>query len=326
MSATTCRHALSTLRVSLRRRDQDRAGVAPDRPVAQRPSAPARAGPLGAGRGPLRDGGHRRDRGRPRRRERGRLRDRPLRRRAHHRGPAATRGQRRGDDLPHSRHSAGAVPARGRPARRRRSRSCRGALRSRPAPHHAGQAREPVMAVASGGPGELTIPGALPVLPLRDAIVLPLTAVPLVVGQPRSVRLVDDVMRGNRLVALVAQRDAAAEAAGIDDLYRIGTVGVIHQFARVPDGSVRVMVQGLERIRILDQLSGDPYLVARVTLAPEPATADTEADALRRAVVDIFRRLVEVSSELPDELAVAAENIADPRHLAYFVAAVMPLD
>src|SRR5262249_58529830 len=92
------------------------------------------------------------------------------------------------------------------------------------------------------------------------------------------------------------------------------------------DGSVRVMVQGLERIRILDQLSSDPYLVARVTLAPEPATADTEADALRRAVVDIFRRLVEVSSELPDELAVAAENIADPRHVAYFVAAVMPLD
>src|SRR5262249_28380960 len=180
--------------------------------------------------------------------------------------------------------------------------------------------------VASGGPGDLTIPDALPVLPLRDAIVLPLTAVPLVVGQPRSVRLVDDAMRGNRLVALVAQRDAAAEAAGIDDLYRVGTVGVIHQFARVPDGSVRVMVQGLERIRILDQLSSDPYLTARVTPAPERAPADTEADALRRAVVDIFRRLVEVSSELPDELAVAAENIADPRHVAYFVAAVMPLD
>jgi len=182
------------------------------------------------------------------------------------------------------------------------------------------------MAVAAGGPGDLTIPDALPVLPLRDTVVLPLTAVPLVVGQPRSVRLVDDVMRGNRLVALVAQRDPSGEAAGIDDLYRVGTVGMIHQFARVPDGSVRLMVQGLERIRILDLVGTEPYLVARVELAPEPAAADTEADALRRAVVDIFRRLVEVSSELPDELAVAADNVADPRHVAYFVAMVVPID
>jgi ATP-dependent Lon protease len=182
------------------------------------------------------------------------------------------------------------------------------------------------MAVAAGGPGDLTIPDALPILPLRDTVVLPLTAVPLVVGQPRSVRLVDDVMRGTRLVALVAQRDAAAEAAVIDDLYRVGTVGMIHQFARAPDGSIRLMVQGLERLRILDLVGTEPYLVARVELAPEPPATDTEADALRRAVVDIFRRLVEVSSEVPDELAVAADNVADPRHVAYFVATVVPLD
>ncbi len=106
----------------------------------------------------------------------------------------------------------------------------------------------------------------------------------------------------------------------------MGTVGVIHQLARVPDGSVRLMVQGLERVRLLDLVSTEPYLVARVEAAPEPSVQATEVDALRRALVDIFRRLVEASPELPDELAGAVENVTDPRHLAYFVASVLPLD
>ena len=183
------------------------------------------------------------------------------------------------------------------------------------------------MAVQSGGgPGDFVIPDALPVLPLRDAVVFPLAAVPLAVGQPRSVRLVDDVMRGNRLLALVAQRDAKAEPATPEDLHRVGTVGVIHQLARAPDGSVRLMVQGLERVRLLDWIGTEPYLVARIEVARDETAQATEVDALRRAVVDIFRRLVEISSELPGELAVAAENVTDPRHVVYFVASVVPLD
>ena len=181
-------------------------------------------------------------------------------------------------------------------------------------------------AEAGNGPGDFVIPDALPVLPLRDAVVLPLTAVPLAVGQPRSVRLVDDVMRGNRLLALVAQRDPKAEASTPEDLHRIGTVGMIHQLMRAPDGSVRLMVQGIERIRLLDFVGTDPYLVARVEVSRDEAVEDTEIDGLRRAVMDIFRRLVEASPELPDELAVAAESVPDPLRLAYFVASVVPLD
>ncbi len=176
------------------------------------------------------------------------------------------------------------------------------------------------------GASGFVIPDVLPVLPLKDAVVLPLTAAPLVVGQPRSVRLVDDVMRGSRLLALVAQRDAKAEPATPEDLHRVGTVGMIHQLARVPDGSLRLMVQGIERIRLLDWVGTEPYLVARVEVSPDQTAQATEVDALRRAVVDIFRRLVEASAELPDELAVAAENLADPRHVVYFVASVVPLD
>jgi ATP-dependent Lon protease len=183
-----------------------------------------------------------------------------------------------------------------------------------------------MMAVTSvSRPGDFAIPDALPVLPLRDTVVFPLTAAPLAVGQPRSVRLINDIMRGNRLLALVAQRDATAEPATPGDLHRFGTAGVIHQLARVPDGSVRLMVQGIERIQLLDWTATEPYPIARIQVAPDQPVDTTELDALRRAVVDIFRRLVEVSPNLPDELAVAAESISDPRHVTYFVASVIPL-
>jgi len=182
------------------------------------------------------------------------------------------------------------------------------------------------MAVQPPGPPDFVIPDALPVLPLRDIVVLPLTAVPLSVAQPRSVRLVDDVMRSNRLLALVAQRDPKTEPAEPADLYRVGTVGMIHQLARVPDGSVRLMVQGIERVRLLDWIGTEPYLVARIEAAPDQMVQVQEVDALRRAVVDIFRRLVAASAELPDELAPAAESFTDSRQLAYFVASIVVAD
>jgi ATP-dependent Lon protease len=181
------------------------------------------------------------------------------------------------------------------------------------------------MAVQSG-PGDFVIPDALPVLPLRDALVFPLTAVPLAVGQPRSLRLVDDVMRGNRLLALVTQRDPKVEPATIEDVRRVGTAGMIHQLARAADGTVRLLVQGIERIRLVDGIETEAYLVARIEVAPDQTAPTTEVDALRRAVVDIFRRLVEASPELSDELAATAANMSDPRHVAYFVASVVPLD
>jgi ATP-dependent Lon protease len=181
------------------------------------------------------------------------------------------------------------------------------------------------MAVEPARPPDFAIPDALPILPLRDAVMLPLTAVPLAVGQPRSVRLVDDVMRGNRLLALTAQR-GGDEPAGVDDLHRVGTVGMIHQMARVPDGSIRIMVQGIERFRLLDLVATEPYLVGRIAAAPDPIGDATEAEALRLAVVDIFRRLVEATRELPDELAAGVATVTDPRHVAYVIASVVPAD
>jgi ATP-dependent Lon protease len=175
-------------------------------------------------------------------------------------------------------------------------------------------------------PAELSIPDALPVLPLRGGtVVFPLAVVPLVVGQPRSVQLVDDVMRRERLLALVTQRTDQAEQPGPEDLHRVGTAGIVHQLARAPDGSLRLVVQGLERVRLLDFVAREPYLVARVELAPDHAAPGVEAEALRRAVLDLFRRVVELTPDLPDEIATSAETLADPRQVVYLVASAVPL-
>ncbi len=110
----------------------------------------------------------------------------------------------------------------------------------------------------------------LPLLPLRGTVVLPTTLVPLAAAQARSLRLIDDVMAGDRRVALVMQKDPdLAEGAGPDDILEIGTIASIHQMMRVPDGSMRLAVQGLDRMRILEVTQEEPYLVARVRLDPE---------------------------------------------------------
>ena len=123
--------------------------------------------------------------------------------------------------------------------------------------------------------------------------------------------MVDDVMRGNRMLALVAQRDDEPEQAGPDDLYTIGTAAIIHQLMRAPDGTVRLIVQGLERIRLLDFVATEPYLVARVDGgAGHACRRASRREGLRRAVLDLFRRLVALIPELPDEL-VARRRDAD---------------
>nr|MDQ3045641.1 LON peptidase substrate-binding domain-containing protein [Chloroflexota bacterium] len=160
----------------------------------------------------------------------------------------------------------------------------------------------------------------LPVLPLRGTVVFPLTVVPLAAAQPRSLRLIDEVMSGNRRVALVMQKDAEQEGAGPDDVLRVGTIATIHQMMRVPDGSVRLAVQGLDRMRILEFVDEEPFLRARIKRAPEEAAETVEVQALTRNTLELFQRLVSLVSHLPDELVTAALNIDDPRHLVYLVA------
>jgi ATP-dependent Lon protease len=169
------------------------------------------------------------------------------------------------------------------------------------------------------GDGEPKIQ-VLPLLPLRGTVVFPLTVVPLAAAQPRSLRLIDEVMSGDRTVALVMQKDPDQEGAGPADVHEIGTIATIHQMMRVPDGSVRLAVQGIERMRILEFISEEPFLTAKVEKAPEILSDSVEVQALTRNTLDLFQRLVSLVSHLPDELVTAALNIDDPRHLCYLVA------
>jgi ATP-dependent Lon protease len=121
----------------------------------------------------------------------------------------------------------------------------------------------------------------LPVLPLKETVVFPESVTPLAIGQARSVRLVDDVVAGDdRLLALVTVRDPDAEQPAWDDLYEIGTVAVIQKMIKVPDGTLRILVQGLRRVRIARRLEDDPYLIGELEEVPDVVRESRELEVL----------------------------------------------
>jgi len=171
------------------------------------------------------------------------------------------------------------------------------------------------------------IPEELPILPLKGVVVYPLTVLPLNVGQARSLRLVDDVVKEpNRLIGLVTIKSDKFEDAGPDDLHPVGTAAIIHRMLRAPDGTVRLIVQGIERIRIQEFSALEPYLKAKIELAPETINKDVQVEALMRNTVELFRKLVNLSQTLPEELLMAALNVEDPRQLVYMIAASLRID
>ena len=111
--------------------------------------------------------------------------------------------------------------------------------------------------------GDVRIPPELPVLPLKDTVVFPQSMTPLAIGQERSVKPVDDVVSGDRMLALLTVRSPDVEQAGLDDVYEVGTAGLVHRMIRIPDGTLRILVQGLGRIHLESRVSDDPYPVGR---------------------------------------------------------------
>jgi ATP-dependent Lon protease len=170
------------------------------------------------------------------------------------------------------------------------------------------------------------VPQEVPILPLRDTVLFPQSALPLGAGRESSIRLLEDVTRGNRLIGVFTQRDPSTEDPQEADLHRVGTLASVQKLLKQPDGTVRLMVQGLRRIQIVEMVRARPYLQARVTEVPEvsPAAGDLEAEALGRNVGTLFRQVVELSPMLPDELATMAQNVTQPDRLADLVAATLP--
>jgi ATP-dependent Lon protease len=167
------------------------------------------------------------------------------------------------------------------------------------------------------------LPDALPILPLRETVTYPDTLTPLAVGQERSIKLVNDVLSGNRMLAMVASKDPENEAPGSGDLYGVGVAGTVARMMKVPDGTLRILVQGSERIRILDYVTEEPYLVARIEAMPDVIEQSTELEALTRNVQSTFSEIIEAIPYLPEELQLAVANLDDPSALSHLISGAL---
>jgi ATP-dependent Lon protease len=163
-------------------------------------------------------------------------------------------------------------------------------------------------------------PDELPILPLRGVVVYPQTAVPLTVGQPRSVKLVDDVVGQDKLVGLVAAVDPELETPGPNDLHKVGVIATVHRLLRAPDGTIRLLVQGLDRFRVEQFVAEEPYLKARISLAPERVEKGLEIDALARNARDQFQQITQMIPSFPEELVNSITTLEDPLQTVYTIA------
>jgi len=170
------------------------------------------------------------------------------------------------------------------------------------------------------------IPDTLPVLPLRDTVLFPNSFMPLAVAREASVRLIDESMTGSRLIAVFTQRDATVEEPTETDLFEIGTATHIHKMFKLPDGSLRLIVQGLSRVRLKRLTSLRPYLLAEVEEAAELNKPEDrlEIDALQRNIKTSFQQIVSLSPLLSDDLQTLALNITEPGKLADFIVSSLP--
>jgi ATP-dependent Lon protease len=169
------------------------------------------------------------------------------------------------------------------------------------------------------------LPASLPVLPLKETVVFPASMTPLAIGQERSIRLIDDVVDGDRLLALVTVRNEDVETPEWDDLYEVGTAAMVHKMIRVPDGTLRVLVQGLRRVRIDKRVHDEPYMVAELSELPDEVEETRELEALTRTAQNTFGRIIGIVPYLPEELQIAAANIDDPSALCHLIASTIRL-
>jgi ATP-dependent Lon protease len=184
------------------------------------------------------------------------------------------------------------------------------------------QPEKPSFEDVSAGDKALVVPPELPVLPLRDTVLFPNSFMPLAVARESSVRLIDEAISGGRLIVVVTQRDAALDEPAQADLFAVGTATHIHKMFKLPDGSLRLIVQGLARVHLDEIVSTEPYLRGRVRKAVE-TSADLdhlEVDAFQRNIKSNFQQVVSLSPLLSDDLQTLALSITEPGRLADFIA------
>ena len=170
-------------------------------------------------------------------------------------------------------------------------------------------------------------PDQIAILPLREAVLFPQAVIPLAVARPSSVRAVDEAVLGSsRVIGVLTQRDAAQETPAPQDIHQTGTIATIHRMLKQPDGTIRLVVQGLERFRVVEFTQTTPHLRARIQRVPDvmPAADDVEAQALGRQASTLFERVVELSPTLPDDLLPLVSGAGDIGRTIDLIAAVLP--
>jgi len=167
---------------------------------------------------------------------------------------------------------------------------------------------------------EASGPVVLPVLPLRDIVVFPHMIVPLFVGRDKSVRALENVMEDDKQILLVAQRNAADDDPAVDDIYKIGTIGTVLQLLKLPDGTVKVLVEGARRAHVDSYVDNDEFFEASVTPLDEAPVDDDQLEALSRSVVTQFEGYVKLNKKVPPEVLGSVTQIDDPAKLADTIA------
>ena len=168
------------------------------------------------------------------------------------------------------------------------------------------------------------MPEELPILPLRNTVAFPYIVMPLAVGIPRSIKLIEEAERsGKRIIGLVAMKDPSIEVPGPDEVHQVGTVAVIHRVMKGQDDTLTVFIQGLERFRIESWTATEPYLKARVKLAPDKVEHSLLEEALRRSLIDVSTKLAAMMPQFPEEAVNFIQQLEDSRLLVYLLASNM---
>jgi ATP-dependent Lon protease len=167
---------------------------------------------------------------------------------------------------------------------------------------------------------DIKIPSELPILPLKGQVVFPYLIIPLVVTNEKMIRMTDEALLGNKIIGIFTQVRQEVEDPSPDEIYQVGTASLIIKMLRFPDGSIRILVQGLNRIRIARITQEEPYIKARVEVIKEKFRRTIETEALMRNVASLFQRVIALAPYLPDELQAVAMNIDDPSKLADLIA------
>ena len=164
-----------------------------------------------------------------------------------------------------------------------------------------------------------------PLLPLRDVVVFPHMVIPLFVGRPKSIKALETAMESGKSILLVAQKSAAKDEPSPEDLYEIGSIANILQMLKLPDGTVKVLVEGVQRARVVSVTDEKTHYVAEAVPIPADAIESTEVEAMRRAMLTQFDQYVKLNKKIPPEILTSLSGIDEPGRLADTVAAHLPL-